>query len=153
MCCDFQSPNFFYPTQDADMLSAATGDEWTQEEVEQMGDRSYLLFRAILMKHSGRCRDQEVRAIYPNWMAIPDASGITVSWEQLNTAVDLVYENFGFDKATGWPTRETYEAAGIGYVADQMDALGLLPRPSAMDQFKAEGIVPEDEDYNHNPIY
>ncbi len=153
MCCDFQSPNFFYPTQDADMLSAATGDEWTQEEVDRLGDRSYLLMRAILMKHSGRCRDQEVRAIYPNWMQIPDASGMTVSWEQLNTAVDLLYDNFGFDRATGWPLRETYEAAGIGYVADDMDALGLLPRPSAMEQFKREGIVPQDEAYNENPVY
>ena len=76
-----------------------------------------------------------------------------MKWVNRGHEFDLVYENFGFDKATGWPTRETYEDAGIGYVADQMDALGLLPRPSAMDQFKAEGIVPEDEDYNHNPIY
>lgn len=153
MCCDFQSPNFFYPNQDADMLTAATGDEWTQEECEKLGDRSYLLMRAILMKHSGCCRTQEVEAIYPNWMAIPDASGMTISWQQLNDAVDLLYDNFGFDRRTGWPLRETYEAAGIGYVADDMKKLGMLPEPSAMEQFKREGIVPEDEHYNESPVY
>jgi aldehyde:ferredoxin oxidoreductase len=39
----------------------------------------------------------------------------------------MYYEQRGWDKQTGWPTRETYERLGLGEVADELEALGKLP--------------------------
>jgi aldehyde:ferredoxin oxidoreductase len=44
-----------------------------------------------------------------------------------NDLVDLYYEQRGWDKETGWPTRETYEKFGLKEVADELESLGKLP--------------------------
>jgi aldehyde:ferredoxin oxidoreductase len=48
--------------------------------------------------------------------------------EDWNDLVDLYYDRRGWDRETGWPTRETYEKYGLGDVAEALDAIGKLPR-------------------------
>ncbi|NLL51933.1 MAG: aldehyde ferredoxin oxidoreductase [Peptococcaceae bacterium] len=125
-CCDWQSPNLFWPDMEAQMFEAATGIPMTEEELNIAAERSRLLFRAITIRNYGRTRELEVNAIFPI-MQYPDPWGETVTWEEWNDLVDLYYEQRGYDKETGWPTRATYEKYGLKDVADELEALGKLP--------------------------
>lgn len=125
-CCDFQSPNLYWTTMEAEMLEAATGDKWTEEMTNEVAERSMLLFRANLILNSGRCREQEVNEVF-HIVQIPDAQGLTVSWEDFNNIVDLYYDERGWDRKTGWPTRATWEKYGLKDVADIMEKAGKLP--------------------------
>jgi aldehyde:ferredoxin oxidoreductase len=126
MCCEFQLPDVFHPTLEAEMLTAAIGDIWTRDMTDTLAQRSKLLFRAILMRHSGRSREQEVTAVYPS-IQMPDASGLTVSFEDFNKLVDGYYRERGWDIGTGWPTRDTWIKYGLEYIADDMEREGKLP--------------------------
>ena len=39
----------------------------------------------------------------------------------------MFYTEFGWDVKTGIPTRATLESFGLGKVADELEAAGLLP--------------------------
>ena len=41
--------------------------------------------------------------------------------------MDLYYRTVGWDLATGWPFRSTWEKAGLKDIADEMEKLGMLP--------------------------
>ena len=124
--CEFVSPNLFWTDMEAQMFTAATGIQTTEKELDEAAERCNLLFRAIIMRHSGRCREQEVNAIFPT-MQYPDPLGQTVEWDEWNDLVDIYYEKRGWDKETGWPTRETWTKYGLDYIADEMNKLGMLP--------------------------
>jgi aldehyde:ferredoxin oxidoreductase len=44
----------------------------------------------------------------------------------MELAKDMFYEELGWDKATGAPTRATLDKLGMGYVADEFAKTGLL---------------------------
>ena len=98
----------------------------TPEELTRAAERSKLLFRAILIRNHGRTRRREIEEVW-RVMSIPDSWNETADWKQFNEMVDLVYEARGWDPATGWPYRETYEKYGLTDVAGEMERLGLLP--------------------------
>ncbi len=125
-CCDWQSPDLFWSDMEARMFTAATGIPMTEAGLNEAAERSKLLFRAILIRNFGRDRDMEVNAIFPT-MKYPDPWGETVSWEDWNDLTDLYYDKRGWDRKTGWPTRETYERYGLGDVADELESIGKLP--------------------------
>jgi aldehyde:ferredoxin oxidoreductase len=126
MCCEFQTPDLFHPELESQILEAATGDTWTREMTDELAQRSKLLFRAILMKHSGRCREQEVAAVLPS-IEMPDAEGQTVSEEDFNKLVDGYYRERGWDIDTGWPLKNTWERYGLSDIAANMKQWGKLP--------------------------
>ncbi len=127
MSCEWQAPNHYWPTMETEMLYAATGQDMSLEEMHEMAVRGRLLFRAIMIRDSGRCREQEVNAIYPG-LTYPDSVGLTTSWEDWNDLVDLYYEERGWDKKTGWIPREQYEKYGLKDVADELETIGKLPQ-------------------------
>ncbi len=124
--CEWQAPDHYWPTMECEMFEAATGYPMTLEEMEEMAIRSRLTFRAILIRNYGRDREMEVNAVYPG-LTYPDSVGLTADWDDWNDLVDLYYEERGWDKKTGWPTREQYEKYGIKEIADELEAVGKLP--------------------------
>ena len=130
MSCEWQSPDPWWPTMEAEMYSAATGYPMTTEELHEAACRSKLLFRAILIRNHGRNRRQEMEAIWRT-ISIPDTWNEVADWQQWNEMVDLCYEARGWDLETGWPYRETYEKYGLKDVADEMEKLGFLPEHPA----------------------
>ena len=130
MSCEWQSPDPWWPEMESLMYQTATGYEMTPEELHDAAFRSKLLFRAILIRNYGRTRRKEVEQ---EWRVtqIPDVWNDIADWQQFNEMIDLVYEARGFDLETGWPYRETYEKYGLKDVADELDALGLLPEHPA----------------------
>lgn len=125
-CCDLQSPEIYWTDMEAQMLEAATGLKMTEDELYLSAQRSKLLWRAILMRNHGRCRDMEVKEAYTP-LTYPDCEGQTTTWENFNALVDLYYKQWGWDIETGWPTRETWERCDLSEVADEFEALGKLP--------------------------
>jgi aldehyde:ferredoxin oxidoreductase len=111
---------------EAQMYTVATGIPLSEKELRKAAERSRHLFRAILIRNYDRTRELEVGQVFPI-MQYPDPWGKTVEWDEWNTLVDLYYEERGWDKATGWPTREKYESLGLKYVADELEQLGKLP--------------------------
>jgi aldehyde:ferredoxin oxidoreductase len=126
-CCEWQSPDLYWTSMEAEMYTAATGIEITEQELNDAAERSKLLMRAITMRNHGRNRSMEVNAIYPS-LIYPDPRGESVTWEEWNDFVDLYYEARGWDKETGWPTRETWERYGLKDIAEDMEKLGKLPQ-------------------------
>ncbi len=133
--CEWQSNEMFYPEQNAEQFYAATGEDLTPEELLARANRARLLFRAILMRNHGRCRDMEVEDQFP-FMTYPDPAGEVVTWDEWNDLVDMYYEKAGFDLETGWPYRSTWEAAGLGHIADEMEKIGMLPKEGGNPEYK-----------------
>ena len=126
MSCEWQSPDLWWPTMEAEMYAAATGYPMTEEELNDAAYRSKLLFRATLIRNHGRCRRQEMESIW-RILSVPDSLDEVADWQSWNEMVDLYYEARGWDLEMGWPYRETYERYGLADVADEMERLGLLP--------------------------
>lgn len=126
MSCEWQSPDPRWPTMESEMFQCATGYKMSAEDLDFAATRSKLLYRAILIRNHGRCRKQEMEQIW-RVMTIPDPWNETGDWKQWNEMVDMYYEARGWDLETGWPYRETYEKYGLGFVADEMEKLHLLP--------------------------
>ena len=124
--CEWQSPDLFWETMEAEAYAAATGYDISYEELCDTATRSKLLYRAILIRNHGRDRDMEVNAAFPI-LEYPDPHGEVGEWDGFNRLVDRYYDTRGWDRATAWPYRETWEKYGLDYIADEMEALGKLP--------------------------
>ena len=48
--------------------------------------------------------------------------------EDMKLAMDMYYEEMGWDKKTGSPTVAAYRRLGLGEVADELTKRGLSPR-------------------------
>ncbi len=125
-CCEWQSPDLWWTSMEAEMYEAATGYPMSEEELNESAVRSKLLYRAILIRNFGRDRKMEVEAVWPG-ICIPDPWGETADWDGFNHLVDMYYETRGWDKKTAWPYRDTWEKYGLKDVADEMEKLGKLP--------------------------
>jgi len=44
-----------------------------------------------------------------------------------NQILDSYYDQRGWDKKTGWPTRAKLEELGLRDVADELESIGKLP--------------------------
>lgn len=126
LTCEWQAPDLFYPTMEADIFNAATGLNLSMEELTEKSYRIKMLTRAILMRNFQRDRNMEVEAVYP-FLTYPDPWGEVDTWDEWNDTVDLYYQHNGWDLATGWPYRAAWEKAGLSEVADEMERLGKLP--------------------------
>jgi aldehyde:ferredoxin oxidoreductase len=124
--CDMQCPDGFWDGLECEMIEAATGIKMTQEEMNLTAKRGKNLFRAILIRNHNRTREMEVNEVYPA-LTFPDCEGTTIEWDDYNYLVDLYYDERGWDRKTGWPTRATYEKTGLGDIADELEKLGKLP--------------------------
>lgn len=134
LSCEWTHHQPYRPEEEVMMFNAATGYRLTEQELFQCGQRIKNLFRAILIRNSARTRDMEVEELYPI-MSFPNYAGWAPSWDEWNDAVDLYYAQLGWDIATGWPTRRTYELLGLKEVADEMEALGKLPTKENTEKY------------------
>lgn len=99
-----------------------TGWDVTLEELMQVGARRLNLLRAFNAREGlGREQDTLPKKLQQALMGGPTA-GRFVPLEEFEQAKDWYYEQAGWDRETGIPTRATLEALELGWVAD---ALGL----------------------------
>jgi aldehyde:ferredoxin oxidoreductase len=116
------------------LYSLVTGDKKSREELDLSAERIFLLHRALTIRDMG---SKEMRARHdtiPDWV-FEDQAGkaafsrgtIRMDKADMATAMDLFYQEMGWDTATGAPTRAAYERVGLGLVAQALGEKSLLP--------------------------
>lgn len=112
------------------LLAAATGFDFTAEELMTTAKRIYTLEQAFNIR-LGFCRkDDTIPEMYfkEPFNAGP-LKGYMLKKENFNEMLDEYYRHWGWDVDTGIPTGETLEALGLEDVARDLENRGLLPCP------------------------
>ena len=142
--CNWVWPMIFSPCKErgyegdtsleAQLISATTGVEYTEEEVDRIGEKVLQLHRAMTALEMGSKNLREDHDPLSDWVfdRDPDKQPFTEGTTKLDRedwekALDMFYTEFGWDVKTGIPTRATLESFGLGKVADELEAAGLLP--------------------------
>ncbi len=114
------------------MFRSATGQDWSNEEWDTAADRIFNLERAIQIRNHNRTRADDESVIpslrLPEWWVNPlvgEKQGLDPT--KFRKLLTDYYRIRGWDEETGRPTRARLEAVGLKDVADDLEALGLLP--------------------------
>ena len=116
------------------LYSLATGDKKSRQELDQVAERIFLLHRALTIRDMGTKEMRAQHDTIPDWVFMdakdkaPFTQGtIRMDKEDIKSAMDMYYEEMGWDKKTGSPTAATYKRLGLANVAVELTKRGLLP--------------------------
>lgn len=102
----------------APMVAAATGIDFTPEELMTVAERVYNLERAYNARLGMTRKDDTIPEMYfKEPFESGPLKGYKHSEEDFNSMLDEYYDYCGWDKETGWPTRETLERLAMPEVA------------------------------------
>lgn len=127
--CAFTSTALYGLTPDkmAELLSAATGEPVTEEEVGRLGRRIVTLEKAFNVREGAtRADDRLPWRLMHESTTRPKGEGRNAQ-EELDQLLDRYYELHGWDKATSWPTAAVLTDLDLAEVAQELAALGKLP--------------------------
>ncbi len=107
------------PDQIVELVRAVTGWDIDLPELMKAGERRLNLMRAFNAREGiGRERDTLPKKLFQ-----PLAGGKTEGWrvepESFEKALDMYYEQAGWDVSTGYPTQSRLEELGLGWVLGQ----------------------------------
>ncbi len=130
--CKFPS-RWMCPTDGLDehdyarLLAAATGVDFTIDELLETARRIYTLEVCFNVRLGFSRKDDTIPEMYfkEPFNAGPH-KGHILKKENFDKMLDDYYRHWGFDLATGIPTRETLEALGLRDVAADLARRGLL---------------------------
>jgi aldehyde:ferredoxin oxidoreductase len=116
------------------LYSLATGDKKDRQELDAVAERIFLLHRALTIRDMGTKEMRTKHDIAPDW-AFTDSSGkppftkgtLHLDRKDATTAVDLFYDEMGWDRVTGAPTAGTYRKFGLSKIAEELGRRNLLP--------------------------
>ncbi|MDD3293460.1 MAG: aldehyde ferredoxin oxidoreductase [Geobacteraceae bacterium] len=116
------------------LYKLATGDNKDREELDAVAERIFLLHRALTIRDMGTKEMRTRHDKIPEWV-YKDKSGkppftkgaVHMDRNDIQVARDMFYEELGWDKAAGAPTRRTYRKFGLGDVADELAKRKLAP--------------------------
>ncbi|MGE5509578.1 MAG: aldehyde ferredoxin oxidoreductase [Chitinophagales bacterium] len=121
-------------TLEAQLYSMVTGDQKTMEELDLVAERIFNLHRALTIRDWNTVEMREQHDVIPPWIFDypEDKPAFTPGHSRMDRAdmeiaKDSFYEQLGWDKKTGAPTRATLERLGLKAVADELAKKGLLP--------------------------
>ncbi|WP_028325078.1 aldehyde ferredoxin oxidoreductase [Desulfatirhabdium butyrativorans] len=114
--------------------SLATGHQTSREELDRIGERIFVLHRALTIRDMGEIDMRRRHDLYPEWIfrdsndSQPFTKG-TIRMDPLDIAkaMDMFYEVMGWGKESGAPTAETYARLGLKAVAQELAAKRLVP--------------------------
>lgn len=104
------------------MLKLITGMDVTKEELVDAADRVYALERAFNIREGIESRETDVLPKRFMEEPIPEgpSKGKVITREILDLLLDEYYEERGWDKVTGYPTKETLERLNLEYVINDL---------------------------------
>lgn len=118
------------------LYKLATGDDKDREELDKVGERIFLLHRALTIRGMGTKEMRDRHDRIPAWVFAdkagkpPFTKGTTrLDRDDVRVALDMFYDELGWDRATGAPTRETYRKFGLDGVAAALAKRNLMPPP------------------------
>lgn len=124
---------------DAKYMTAITGEKWTRADVDKTSERVSNMLRVITALsfkiHEGSTNLRKDHDTIPAWVFDKEpefkafeAGTVKMDREDMEIAKTMFYEEMGWDTETGIPTRETLERLDLGYMADDLEKHGLLPK-------------------------
>jgi aldehyde:ferredoxin oxidoreductase len=116
------------------LYGLVTGQKTSREELDRAAERIFLLHRALTIRGMGTKHMRSRHDTVPDWV-FEDAAGKPafakgtqrMDRDDIARAMDLYYEEMGWDTRTGAPTGEVYARAGLADVAKALEAKSLLP--------------------------
>jgi aldehyde:ferredoxin oxidoreductase len=116
------------------LYSLVTGDRKSREELDMVAERIFTLHRAITIRDMGSRNLRIQHDTIPDWV-FSDPSGrpaftpgtIGMDKQDMSTAMDMFYDEMGWDRKSGAPTTESYRKLGLNDVADELAKLELTP--------------------------
>jgi aldehyde:ferredoxin oxidoreductase len=121
--CDWVFPNPYVMSAEAELYSVVTGIQSSQEELDRIGERLKNMQRAVLIRNHDRTRDLEVNKIVAFFKRPDGSQGISIDEGEFAIMVDHYYEQRGWDKTKGWPTRKKLIELDLQDVADELSIL------------------------------
>ncbi len=116
------------------LYSAITGIKTSEAELDFTAERIFTMHRVLTIRGMGSKNPRKEHDTLPDWVFHDDkgmkpfeAGTQVLDRADIETALDMFYEEMGWDKETGIPTRKTLQKFGLGYVADELEKEGLLP--------------------------
>ncbi|MBA7694613.1 hypothetical protein ES703_103226 [subsurface metagenome] len=112
----------------AEIYSAATGWEITEEELIKIADRILNLEKAFNILHADLGRDDDMPPERCLKEPITDGkyAGFAYSEDKWNTMLNHYYHLHGWDMKTGFPTRKCLKDLGLADVAHDLERAGKL---------------------------
>ena len=106
------------PNEQAELMRATTGWDWTVKDVLKIGERRLNMLRAFNAREGvGRELDTLPKRIYDEPLIGGASDGEAVTRQEVEEALDMYYEMCGWDVATGKPTQAKLEELGLGWMA------------------------------------
>lgn len=116
------------------LYSLATGDRKDRQELDLVAERIFLLHRALTIRDMGTREMRKRHDTVPGWAFTdkskkpPFSKGTThMDRDDIETAMDMFYDELGWDRATGAPTARTFQKFGLDKVAADLRKRGLMP--------------------------
>jgi len=98
-----------------------------------VAERIFVLHRALTIRGMGTKEMRTRHDTIPDWIygddkdRVPFTTGtIQMDREDIQEAMRMFYEEFGWNGETGAPTRETYRRLGLSKVAEELEKKGLV---------------------------
>ncbi|MBN1400869.1 MAG: hypothetical protein JXA74_08520 [Anaerolineae bacterium] len=117
------------PSAEALLYRACTGIDMDIETMQRpTAERIITLERCLEVRNAGRKREED-EAVIPHyqWSEKTDRTHLSADAHEFRALLDRYYDLRGWDRATGWPTRERLEALGLADVAQELKRVGKLP--------------------------
>jgi len=135
--CKFgtQFPPCYYWPELAKGISLATGMELDVTGLKKIGERIYNLQRCFNVR-GGISRKDDTQ---PKRILTESGSGRAKGYSAgplQDPMLDEYYELRGWDKKTGWPSREKLEELDLKDVADTLEKMGRLPKRQKKEKNK-----------------
>lgn len=119
---------------EAQMFSLVTGRQTSEQQLDDMAESVLQLHRALTIMQMNQMNQRANHDVLTDWVydmdpAKPFGSEGTIKMDRadMNTALDMFYDEMGWDRRTGAPTRQTLERFNLGFVADELAKRKLLP--------------------------
>jgi aldehyde:ferredoxin oxidoreductase len=107
------------------LLSACTGVDVDEQELDRIGARIWNLLRAIDVRYFGR--DRAIDESTLNGYDYPTRKdGVILDRQRFLDLLTKYYELSGWNPANGWPTRTGLEELNLGDVAGDLETEGKL---------------------------
>ncbi len=112
----------------AELYSAATGWETTEDELKRSAEKILHVEKAFNILHAGFGRHDDYPPARCLEEPVPRGSiaGFRLGREKWDRLLDEYYEMHDWDMTTGFPTRLALEALDLGPIADDLEKAGRL---------------------------
>ncbi len=116
------------------LYSLVTGDRKDRQELDQVAERIFVLHRALTIRGMGIKEMRTRHDTMPEWVftdkskKAPFTKGTTrMDRNDVQVALDMFYDEMGWDRVTGAPTAQAYRKVGLDSIAAELGKRKLLP--------------------------